>query len=337
MLWLVAVTVAVWAATVPVHAAGPTTIRVVVPERSLQFMSFWIAEGAGYFRDEGLGVQVSVAPDQPLTSSVLLQGGADVAVLPPPMYLQLIAQGQPIKLFANLLRNDPINLVVRRDVAEARGLSPTVPLEERLAGLSGLRLGIAPGPPTRLRALFASVGRSADEDVEVVIIPGEEQAPALAEHHVDALYAHTPYLEQVLVDDDALLLVDQSSGEIAAVANPQIHALVASQSFSESNGAAVAALTRAIYRAQRLAHADLEATTNALLNSSVPALDRPHIERLLTIYQAAVPETPEVSVEGTLIALQAFPASGRAPDLSNVNVAEFIAPEFAQRAVARIN
>lgn len=159
-LWVLVISILCLSHAAPASIAdGPTTVRVVAPERSLQFMSVWIAEGAGYFREEGLNVWVSVAPDQPLTSSVLLQGEADVAVLPPPMYLQLIAQGQPIKLFANLLRNDPINLVVRRDVAEARSLSPAMTLDDRLAGLSGLRLGIAPGPPTRLRALFASVGR----------------------------------------------------------------------------------------------------------------------------------------------------------------------------------
>jgi hypothetical protein len=48
-------------------------------------------------------------------------------------------------------------------------------------------------------------------------------------------------------------------------------------------------------------------------------------------------EAPRKSVEGTLIALRAFPASGRAPDLSNVHVAEFIAREFADQAVADVN
>jgi NitT/TauT family transport system substrate-binding protein len=318
-------------------ADEPLVVRVVVPERSLQFMNVWIAEGAGYFTAEGLDVQVSVALDQALTGAVLLNGEADVALLPPPMYLQLIERGEPIRLFANLLRNDPINLVVRRDVAEARGLSPEAPLDERLRGLRGLRLGVAPGPPTRLRALFASVGLTAEQEVDVVIVPGEEQTAAFAEQRVDALYTHTPYLEQVLVQQNAVLLVDQSHGDIAAVANPQIHALVTTQTYVDEHADAVAALTRAIYRAQRLAHADLQLTVDALLNSSVPALDRADVQRLLEIYQAAVPERPDVSEEGTLLALRAFPASGRTPDLSGVDLARYIAPEFARDAVAAID
>jgi ABC-type nitrate/sulfonate/bicarbonate transport system substrate-binding protein len=316
------------------EAAG-TTVRVISPEAdNLQYLSFWVALGAGYFQNEGLDVRVVVPPTPAGAAEGLLQGQAEVAILPPPLYLELIARRQPILIFANLLQNDPIDLVVRREVLEARNLSPTAPLQERLKGLRGLRVGVAPGPPTRLRALFYSVGLDIDRDIEAVVIPGPQQNRAFEQGRVDALYAHTPYLEKALADQGAVLLVNQSAGEVPELSGRQIHSLVATRRFVATNPEAILGLTRAIYRAQQLLHADLGAATEALMRSGVPGLERRLVDTLLPIYQPAVPGTPEVTVGGVAQAYRLFPESRTPPDISGIDLADYLAPEFAQRAVA---
>jgi ABC-type nitrate/sulfonate/bicarbonate transport system substrate-binding protein len=116
--------------------AAAEIVRVVVPDPdNLQFLNFWIAQGAGFFKEEGLDVQVVTPPNPQGAPQFLLQGRVDVALFQSPIYIQLIAQGRPILVFANLLQNDPINLVVRKEVAEARKLNPDAPLAERLKGL----------------------------------------------------------------------------------------------------------------------------------------------------------------------------------------------------------
>ena len=160
-------------------AAGLKAIQVAMPtDDNLQFMSFWIALGAGFFKDEGLDIQVIVPPNPLATGQFLLQGQADVGVMPGPMYLELIGEEAPILVFANLLQSDSINLIVRKEVLEERNLSATASLEDRLRGIRGLNVGVAPGPPTRLRVLFDSVGLDADSDIEMVILHGAEQNPA---------------------------------------------------------------------------------------------------------------------------------------------------------------
>src|SRR5581483_3406015 len=131
----------------------------------LQYLAFWVAQGAGTFAEEGVEPQV-FAPEVPAQAiAKMIAGEAEVAVLPPPTYLMRIAERFPLELVANLLRNDPIDLVVRRQVFEQHRMSATAPLRERLLSLRGLRVGVAPGPPTRLRALFASEGLVADDVV----------------------------------------------------------------------------------------------------------------------------------------------------------------------------
>ena len=166
-----------------------------MPEReNIQVLTLWVALGAGYLRAEGLDVQLVVASAPNQSGALLLQNQADIALLQPPVYLGLIAQQRPIVLFANLLANDPINLVVRQDVAAKLKLDPKASLVDRLKALKGLRIGVANEPPRRLRVLFALAGMEVDRDIHVTIVPGEEQIAAFAAGTVDALNTYTPYL-----------------------------------------------------------------------------------------------------------------------------------------------
>jgi ABC-type nitrate/sulfonate/bicarbonate transport system substrate-binding protein len=309
-----------------------TRVQVLVPDAdNLQYLPYWVALGAGHFADEGIAPQLLV-PEVPAQAiAKMIAGEAPVAVLPPPVYLQLIADQFPIELVANLLRNDPIDLVVRRSVFEERGMKPKAPLRERLESLRGLRICVAPGPPTRLRALFASEGLDADTTVKIVIRHGKDQNDAFAHDQCEALYAHTPYVETALDDQDAVILVNQSAGDAPLLAMRQIHALVVRRDFLEAKRPMVVAMVRAIARAERLVHDDRAAAEDAVMRA-LPALDRRHVHTIVGIYQPAVPETPRVSSDGLAPALALFPASRKAPSLSGVPLAQFVLPEILDEA-----
>ena len=317
-------------------STGGTRIRVVIPtDNNLQFMSFWTALGAGFFEDEGLDVQTVFPPRPDRSGQFMLQGQADVGLLPPPpMYLLLIEAEEPVVIFANLLSNDPINLIVREDFATGNDLSPEVPLLERLEALSGMKVGVAQGPPTRLRVLFESVGLDADEDIEMVIVHGAAQNDAFGDGSVDALYAHTPFLETALIEQDAVILVNQSAGEVPELNDRQSHSLLTTRSFAMANRSDLVALTRAIHRAQQLIHDDEPAAVAALLESGVPGLEEILVETIVGIYSPAIPESPVVSVEGLEKAVELFPAHLTPPDLSDVDFGDYVAVGIALEATA---
>lgn len=307
LLLLVGVPVApIWVRT-PVAAAAGVPVRVLIPDPdNLQYLSFWVAVGAGYFRDEGLAVRVVAAGAPAAASQEFLGGAADVAIVPPPQFGQLVAQVQPVVAFANLLQHEPANVVVRREIATVRGITPALPVEERVRRLRGLRIGVAPGPAARLRVLLAAAGMDAERDVELVSVPGEEQNAAFAGLRVDALFAHTPYLEEALLRQNAVLVAHLSGGELAALARLQLHALVATRAYAAAQPAALTGLARGVARAQRLVHADRPAAVGALLRAGVPGLERERAELLVSLYEPAVPGTPAVSAEGVRRAVQAW-------------------------------
>ena len=117
-------------------SAEPEKLKVLVPEKdNLQYMTFWVAKGGGFFQKRGIDLEMVVSP-HPAKAETMFDGGeGDAAVLPPPMFLRMVAAKKPIVLVATLLRNDPINLVVRREVLEERKLSPEMPLAEMMKGI----------------------------------------------------------------------------------------------------------------------------------------------------------------------------------------------------------
>lgn len=305
---------------------GFELVRVGVPTATnLQFMAFWTALGAGYFDDEGLDIQVVIAPSPMATPNFLLQGRTDIAVLPPPMFIPRIQLEEPIVIFGDLLQNDQINLVIRPEIMAERGLSVDMTVEERLRGISGLKIGVAHGPPTRLRVLFDSVGLDADSDIEMVVMSPEEENQAYEDGLVDGLYAHTPFLERALVNQGAVILINQSAGEVPALGGVrQSHALVTTRDFAGSDRDVLVKFTRAIARGQVLARTDVAATVEALFNAGIPDLERDLVETIVAIYSLAIPEAPAVSVAGVERAVELFPAHLAPPDLSGIDLSLYL-------------
>jgi ABC-type nitrate/sulfonate/bicarbonate transport system substrate-binding protein len=316
--------------------AATTTVRLGVPERdNIQFLTLWVALGAAYFQAEGVDPQL-VFPDRANQSGqLLMQHRADIALMQPPVFLGLIAQRQPIVLFANLLANDPINLLVQPDVAARVKLDPHAPLADRLKILKGLRVGVANEPPRRLRVLLAQAGMDAERDIQMTIVPGEEQVDAFKQGVVDALYTHTPFLEEALVNLGAVLAVNQSAGEVAELSNGQVHSLATTREFADAHPNVVLAVTRAIAHAEDLIHRDPAAAGQALLKAGVSVPTPKHLSTIVDLYRRAVPATPRVSAAAIERDANLYPARPTTPDFTQLHAADFVAPAFAEKASSR--
>jgi NitT/TauT family transport system substrate-binding protein len=323
----------VLALLVPAHAMEatadphtPTAVRIGVPEpTNLQFLTYWVAVGAGHFEDLGLDVEL-VAPPMPAQApQFLLQNRVDATVLMAPLYLGMIADRHPVKLFANLLANDPINLVVDRSVASSLNLSATAPLAERLNAIRGLRIGVAENASARTRVLFESVGMDPEQDVDIVELHGPEQIPAFTSGQVDALHTHTPFLEQALVDHNGFLLVNQSAGEVPELADLAIHTMVTTDAYLAANRRAVTAMAIAIYRAQRLLHTNPTAAVQAIQNSGVPNLVLPRLAAIVELYRHAVPFSLSVDPESVIRTADLFEGRPNHPDFTQIDVRDYLA------------
>lgn len=300
-------------------------VRIEVPSReNLQFLTLWVAIGSGAFTRHGLAPEILVAPSPRQTGEMLLRRDAEITLLPPPMFLGMMAEDKPIRLFASLLANEPINLVVRRQLAEQRKFTPSAPLRQKLGRLSGLKVGLAPEVAPRLRAIYSAAGLNAAEELTFVTIPGPQQVNAFADGNVDVLFAHTPYLETVLVRYGAVLAVNASDGEVAGLADGQIHALAATRDMIAKRRDLLVRVTAAIADAERMIHAGGQSGFDALMKYGPNRPDPQLAAATIAVYSPAVPRTPRISITGILRDRTIYPAHPRAPDFAVVRVEDFV-------------
>jgi len=315
-----------------VASADPEKLKVVVPEKdNLQYMTFWVAKAGGFFQKRGIDLEMVVTP-QPAKAESMFATDGDAAVLPPPMFLRMVAAKKPVVVVATLLRNDPINLVVRKEVMQERKLSPDMPIAERMKGIKGMKIGVAPHPPARLRALLATQGMT-DNDIEMVVILGKEQNTAFHDKKVDALYAHTPYLEKAIVADEGVVLINQSGGEVKELSHRLIHGFVFRKSVYDGRNHIALAAVQALADAQKLIHSNKPETVAALAKE-YPGRSTKELEVIVDLYQKAIPETPDVHVEDIAPALELFPEGVPKPELAGIDLAPFVATDIAAKARA---
>ena len=93
-------------------------IILALPAQTLTFSAAFIAEDAGFYKKEGLKVShrflVGVA-----SPNAVLAGSADFTIGTGPVFLRAAAQGQRMLAIANLIDKPLVELVLRKDVAEA--------------------------------------------------------------------------------------------------------------------------------------------------------------------------------------------------------------------------
>jgi ABC-type nitrate/sulfonate/bicarbonate transport system substrate-binding protein len=297
-------------------------VTVLVPDaRDLRFLAFWVALGSGSFAREGLDVNVIAASSPAAARTTFMTGPAPVALLLGPDYERLVSDRFPFVLAANLLQNDPTELVLRRDVVNRLQINERMPVAQRLSLLRGITIGVAVPDRGHLYQLFRSQGSDADI-AQMSVRKGEGQVAALEAGEIDAAYVATPFVEQAL-DHDAVVVVDAAAGEIPAFSERMLAALAVTSAFATARAADVQALVRGIAKAEHVIHFEPGAATQAILRA-VPSVTPPHAARLVALYARAVPATPHV--EAQLITRESafYPVGADVLNLKGVDLQSYV-------------
>jgi len=245
--------VAVGAAMLPLGralAAPPEKSKVVLSvggRATLYYLPLTLAERLGYFRDEGLQVEVNDFPGGAKALQALIGGSADVTAGGYEHTIQMHAKGQKLQGF-----------VLQGNVAISVGLTKgKFPAYAGPQDLKGRRIGVtAPGSSTHMMVnhLLASV-QLKPEDVAIVGVgTGATAVSAVRSGQIDALSSIEPATVMLERSGD-LRVVHESitpAGSKAVFGGPLPSAcLYAKRAFIDENPNTVQALTNAMVRALR--------------------------------------------------------------------------------------
>jgi NitT/TauT family transport system substrate-binding protein len=188
-------------------------IIIALPAQTLTFSSAFIAEDAGFYKKEGLKVShrflVGVA-----SPNAVLAGSADFTIGTGPVFLRAAAQGQRMLAIANLIDKPLVEMVLRKDVAEAAKITPDMPIAERAKALRGKTVGIQ-GVGSIVHAwerlVVNRAGLDVEKDVRIAPMDPPAMLPALENKAIDAYATSLPFTTQAIVKGSAVMLASAAS------------------------------------------------------------------------------------------------------------------------------
>ena len=230
------------------------TVRMAQPATALAYLPVYAARANGYFSDEGVALEL-----------ILVQGGADLAALIGGSVdfdatntgglLRVFSGGTELWGVHNILGKCIIDLVIRKDAAKRLGITPTMPVQERLKRIKGTVIGttgIATLTYQIAYFLAKEVGLEPGKDVTLLSVgDGDSVLTALKAGHIDIMSYGPPFSQMAIKDGDAISLVANTEGEYPKLKNFQQNLLLVRPEYAKKNPDTVRRVVRALVRASR--------------------------------------------------------------------------------------
>ena len=118
------------------RAQGVEETTLAVPAISLTFSSTFLAEELRLWEKEGLRVRISIVPGVGATNAVL-SGSVDFGLGGGATLVRAVARGQQLFAIAQLMDRMTQEAVLRKDLGEKAGITPTTPIAKRAQALRG--------------------------------------------------------------------------------------------------------------------------------------------------------------------------------------------------------
>lgn len=300
---------------------------------SLFYLPLTIAERKGYFKEEGLNVQISDFPGGAKALQAMIGGSADVVSGGFDHVIHMNAKGQKLQAFVAQLATPALTLGVAKKHA-ARYKSPR--------DLKGMKIGVtAPGSSTHLflSYLLSSVGLS-DEDVAVIGVgTGATAVAGVRGGDLDAIVNVEPAMAALERQGHIVVVAEtlsaKGSNAVYGATLPS-GCLYTRRDFVKKNPQTVQALTNAMLKALTWIN---KASAQQILDTVPPEYTMGD----KALYQAALERSRQsYSVDGTISpkgaealyqVLRKFDENVRTA--AGIVISETYDNGFAQRAVAK--
>jgi ABC-type nitrate/sulfonate/bicarbonate transport system substrate-binding protein len=191
-------------------------VVLTIPTSTLSLSSFFIAKDSGLFAKEGIEMEDRLIVGVGAVNAVLA-GSADFAISAGSSMTRAVAQGQKLIALGVLVDKPMVELVIRKDVAEAAGITRDMPLAERAKRLKGKTIaiqGVGSAVHASERLIVAQGGLDVENDVRITPMDPPAMVPAMMAKQVDGFATSLPFTTQPIVDGTAIALASLPMGDL---------------------------------------------------------------------------------------------------------------------------
>jgi ABC-type nitrate/sulfonate/bicarbonate transport system substrate-binding protein len=183
-------------------------ILMALPAPTLTFSNAFLAEDAGFYKREGLKVSTRTIVGVGSVNAVIA-GSADFTIGTGPVFLRAAANGQRMLAIMNLIDKPLVELVLRKDVADAAGVTDKMPFAERAKVLRGKTIAIQ-GVGSIVHAWERLVahrgGLDIEKDVRIAPMDPPGMLPGLITKSLDGFATSLPFTTEAVLKGNAVML-----------------------------------------------------------------------------------------------------------------------------------
>lgn len=270
--WWVRVVLVISAVMLAVSGgAMAQTPRVKIREAhtgTLFMAPVYIAEAAGFMGEEGIDLELIEVESGALGIAALVSGQVEFFDADPFQAVQLRRQGRQITFVYNLTKRVTLDMVMHPEVARARGVSRSMPIQQRFAALRGLKLGVTrPGAATDvyMRYYLKRAGMNPDRDVQIIAVGGGGPLlAALRTRQIDAFHLSAPTPYQAEQDGFGVIVIKASAGDVPELDNFLYTGIAVHSAYAGRNADVLRRWIRAVNKANLLMRRDQAAAVTHL-------------------------------------------------------------------------
>jgi NitT/TauT family transport system substrate-binding protein len=174
-------------------------VKMTIPVVAHSMTPVYVAQSKGYFKDEGLDVDVTSTNGGGPDIRALIAGDVDFSFTTGDNVVLAQQEGKKLIMIASGLNKIFINWAMHKEAAKAKGITETSSLGDRMKALKGLTIGFTnPGALTAHLAGFITrkAGYSPQQDVNMIAIgSGPTWIAALENRKVDVALTAPPVPE----------------------------------------------------------------------------------------------------------------------------------------------
>jgi NitT/TauT family transport system substrate-binding protein len=200
----------------PAHAQKADLMQstMAIPVTSLGFMMEFVAQDMHFYEKHGVAMKTTQINGLG-SINALIAGSVDFAQPSGVSLTRAASKGQNLLAIVQLTNRIVVQVVLRKEIAEAAGFNPKAPLAKRAALLKGRTIAVESinSIIDAYLGLLAKQGGFTHDDMHVAAMEPPEMISAFAAKRIDGFAMSLPWTLQPVIEGTAVMLASGPDGD----------------------------------------------------------------------------------------------------------------------------
>lgn len=246
-----------WLGAFALPVQAQRKVKMTIPVVAHSMTPVYVAQSKGFFSSEKLDLDITSTGGGGPDIRALIAGDVEFSFTTGDNVILAHQEGKRLVMVMSALNKVFINWAMHKETAKAKGVTESMPLDQKIKALKGLTVGVTnPGALTAHLAAFVirKAGYNPQQDVQIIPVGGGPTwLAALENRKVDVALTAPPVPETAISRGFAVMFINNAKGEDPSIPEFLMENLIARPETVNKDPDLVRRMVRALTRANQWA------------------------------------------------------------------------------------